>query len=84
MPDYLDDLDADFLAVYGIDLWTEDIPAQRFFALAQRTAAYQGAMQARLSEEQERSSSGGPHRQQEVSVDQMGLVAPGLIERVEV
>lgn len=46
VPDYLADLEADFLAHYGIsDMWS--IPGPRFFRLAARTVAYRGVMQAR-------------------------------------
>ncbi|MEH0586234.1 hypothetical protein QA942_19940 [Streptomyces sp. B21-106] len=51
--DHLDDLDADFLAVYGIDLETSEISARRYFALAHRLTAYQGVMAARVEAERE-------------------------------
>jgi hypothetical protein len=39
--DHLDDLDADFLAIYGIDLEQDDaISARRYFALAHRLPAW--------------------------------------------
>lgn len=49
--DYWADLDADFLAVYGIDLDGEGISGPRFFALAHRLTAYTGVMAARVEEE---------------------------------
>lgn len=51
--DYLDDLDADFLAIYGIDLDQAEISARRYFALAHRLPAYQGVMAARIEAERE-------------------------------
>lgn len=51
--DHLDDLDADFLAIYGIDLEDQEIGAPRYFALAHRLPAYQGVMAARIEEERE-------------------------------
>jgi hypothetical protein len=54
--DHLDDLDADFLAVYGIDLEQADaISARRYFALAHRLTAYTGVMAARAETEREQS-----------------------------
>lgn len=51
---HLDDIDADFLAIYGIDLEQADaISARRYFALAHRLTAYQGVMAARVEEERE-------------------------------
>jgi hypothetical protein len=46
IPDYLADLEADFLAHYGISDM-ESVPGPRFFRLASRTVAYAGVMQAR-------------------------------------
>jgi hypothetical protein len=51
--DHQDDLDADFLAIYGIDLLEQEISARRYFALAHRLAAYQGVMAARIEAERE-------------------------------
>ncbi|MFM9635982.1 hypothetical protein [Streptomyces turgidiscabies] len=51
--DYLDDLDADFLAIYGIDLTHTEISSRRYFALAQRLTAYSGVMAARLEAERD-------------------------------
>ena len=53
---YLDDLEADFLALYGV----EDIlsyPAARFFRLAERLPAYRGVIQARVLQESEQPSA---------------------------
>jgi hypothetical protein len=50
---YADDLDADFLAHYGIDLEEDDISARRYLALAQRTFAYSGVMSARADAQRE-------------------------------
>lgn len=60
--DHLDDLDADFLAIYGIDLERDGISAHRYFALAQRLPAYQGVMAARVEEQREETSSAPPTR----------------------
>lgn len=57
--DHEDDLDADFLAIYGIDLETDDLPARRYFALAQRLTAYSGVMAARVEAEREEQSEPG-------------------------
>lgn len=46
-------MDADFLAIYGIDLDQQEITARRYFALAQRLTAYQGVMAARAEAERE-------------------------------
>jgi hypothetical protein len=55
VPDYLDDLDADLLRFYGID-GIDGLPGPRFFALAERVAAYGGVMTARA--EQHRQAAG--------------------------
>lgn len=62
MLDHLDDLDADFLAVWGIDLRDPDcgITAERFFALAFRTFAYRGVMREELLAEQRNNEDRGP------------------------
>jgi hypothetical protein len=49
--DHLDDLDADFLAIYHIDLERDEISARRYFALAHRLPAYQGVLAARQDAE---------------------------------
>jgi hypothetical protein len=93
--DHLDDLDADFLAIYGIDLEQDDaISARRYFALAHRLAAYQGVMAARVDEERDERpvASSTPTRTQdtappprqgagetEVSLTQFRATFPGLV-----
>lgn len=83
-------MDADFLALYGIDLETRTLGARRFLALASRTPAYEGVMAVRLAEEQQtdepapRQPGTSTDQPQEVSVDQMALMFPGLITRAEV
>lgn len=95
--DYLDDLDADFLAIYGIDLERDEISARRYFALVHRLTAYQGVMAALV--EHERQEQGGPpakepHRpapaaqQQDSDVREVSLTAfrmqfPGLVSMGE-
>lgn len=59
--DYLDDLDADFLAIYGIDLDHAEISARRYFALAHRLPAYQGVMAARIEAEREDRPQAASH-----------------------
>jgi hypothetical protein len=54
--DHIDDLDADFLAIYGIDLEHDQISARRYFALAYRLTAYSGVMAALHEAEQERTT----------------------------
>lgn len=53
MPDYERDLDADFLALYGIDLEEDNVSGPRYFALAHRLPAYQGVMAARVENERD-------------------------------
>lgn len=49
--DHQDDIDADFLAIYGLDLYEQEIAGPRYFALAHRLTAYTGVMAARIEEE---------------------------------
>lgn len=92
--DHEDDIDADFLAIYRIDLEQVDIPARRYFALAYRLTAYQGVMAARAEEEREQqperttptrtSSTAPPSRQgigetTELSLTQFRAKFPGLV-----
>lgn len=92
--DHLDDLDADFLAIYGIDLDTTDISARRYFALAHRLTAYTGVMAARAEAEREdqptasttptrTSSTPAPSRAdsdvREVSLTAFRMQFPGLV-----
>jgi len=51
--DHQEDIDADFLAIYGLDLEQDEISARRYFALAYRLTAYQGVMAARAEEERD-------------------------------
>ena len=93
--DHLDDLDADFLAIYGIDLEQADVSAPRYFALAHRLTAYTGVMAARAEAEREnqqpssttptRTRSTAPPARQgagettEVSLTQFRAAFPGLV-----
>lgn len=92
--DHQDDIDADFLAIYGIDLLEQEIAGPRYFALAHRLTAYQGVMQARAEEEREhRPTSSTPTRTQdtappsrqgasettEISLTQFRAKFPGLV-----
>lgn len=92
---HLDDLDADFLAIYGIDLEQVEISAPRYFALAHRLTAYTGVMAARAEEEREdrpaasstptrTSTAAAPARHgagetTEVSLTQFRAKFPGLV-----
>lgn len=52
--DHQEDIDADFLAIYGIDLEQDDaISSRRYFALAHRLTAYTGVMAARAEAERD-------------------------------
>lgn len=92
--DHLADLDADFLAIYGIDLDEREISAPRYFALAHRLTAYQGVMAARVEEERDeqdqtsstttRTSSTQPAQQgggenREVSLTAFRVMFPGIV-----
>jgi hypothetical protein len=91
--DYEDDLDADFLAIYGIDLCEQEIGAPRYMALAHRLTAYSGVMAARAEAERERqpasstptrtSSTPAPARgdgeTREVSLTAFRMQFPGLV-----
>jgi hypothetical protein len=88
-------LDADFLAIYRIDLEQVDISARRYFALAHRLTAYQGVMAARVEAEREdrqptnttqtRTSTTaapqgrGSSEKTEVSLTQFRAQFPGLV-----
>ena len=60
MIDHLPDLDADFLAVYGIDLADPDcdIPAELFFTRAWRLFHRESSMRAHLEAEQAEQERG--------------------------
>ncbi|MBD9700642.1 hypothetical protein IHE56_00755 [Streptomyces sp. ID01-12c] len=87
--DHLDDLDADFLAIYGIDLERNEISARRYFALAYRLTAYTGVMAARAENERDNntptrtSSTPAPERDDssttELSLTQFRAKFPGLV-----
>lgn len=55
--EYEADIDADFLAIYGIDLEVCDMTGPRYLALAHRLSAYQGVMAARAEEEREKPAA---------------------------
>ncbi len=83
--EYENDLDADFLVFYNIDLAEEDIPGPRFFALAHRVTAYGGVMAARVENETPQTSSPAAPRSDraevtEVSLMQMQVMFPGMID----
>jgi hypothetical protein len=92
--DHQDDIDADFLAIYGLDLEHVEISSRRYFTRAQRLTAFQGVMAARVEEERENrepsytptrtSTTGPPPRQAsrettEVSLTQFRAQFPGLV-----
>ncbi|MGY6019597.1 hypothetical protein [Streptomyces spinosirectus] len=93
--DHQEDLDADFLAIYGIDLYEQEVDGPRYFALSHRLAAYQGVMAARVEEvrEERRPASSTPTRTSteaapaqrgdsevhEVSLTQFRAKFPGLV-----
>lgn len=54
-------MDADFLAIYAIDLEEDTISAARYFGLAHRLPAYEGVMAARVEAERE-ETPGQPYR----------------------
>jgi hypothetical protein len=85
--DHVDDLDADFLAVYGIDLDTYPISGPRYLALAYRTAAYQGVMAGRVDRERQGRLPAGAEESApmvrrpagEVSMAEFRFKFPGLV-----
>jgi hypothetical protein len=65
--EHLDDLEADFLAIYGIeDMY--DLTGPKFLALAYRVSAYQGVMRLRAHE---------VHEEPEPDLDSYSTAAPG-------
>lgn len=60
--DYLDDIDADFLAIYGIDLLEQEVSARRYFALIHRLPAYQGVLAVRREEAREEQEDPGEQK----------------------
>ncbi|MEV8033890.1 hypothetical protein [Streptomyces sp. NPDC086182] len=89
--DHEADLDADFLAIYGIDLEQADVSAPRYFALAHRLTAYQGVMAARVDDERDQTSSTttrthgtqparqGSGENREVSLTAFRVMFPGIV-----
>lgn len=93
--DHQADIDADFLAIYHIDLLEQEVSGPRYLALAHRLTAYQGVMAARVEEEREdrpapsstatRTSSTaapagrGSSEASEVSLTQFRAQFPGLV-----
>lgn len=77
------DLDADFLALYGIDLEEQDLSGPRFFQLAFRITAYGGVMAHR---QQEANETGQPAASpscepdtREVDLTDFRIQFPGVI-----
>lgn len=86
---YWDDLDADFLRFYGIDISDPTkIEAARFFKLAVRLFAYDGVLSARVRSEQESQGKKTPTPNQGASSrevvhlepKQLALVEPDIID----
>lgn len=88
--DHQADLDADFLAVYGIDLDTYPMRGDRYMALAYRLPAYQGVMAGRQAAEKEQreaapeAPSAPQQRTQAAGTREVSLTAfraqfPGLV-----
>lgn len=64
MLDHLDDLEADFLVFYGMEpLDILSISGPRFFALAYRVGAYDGALAARMAADEAPARSRGSSTQ---------------------
>lgn len=90
-------MDADFLAIYGIDLraaTVDELDGPRFFSLARRTFAFKGVMQARARQEEEDTSqpvarpNTGPPQQVAGASNVVELAAfkaafPGLVSHTE-
>jgi hypothetical protein len=90
--DHQADIDADFLAIYGLDLEQAEITGPRYFALAYRLTAYQGVMAALREEEAQQPSTtttrthseAPPVRQGDGAVKEVSLTAfrvmfPGIV-----
>lgn len=59
--EYWDDIDADFLRFYGIDLTKVDsVEPPRFFKLAYRLPAYEGVLSSRIQEEKDLEAKRNP------------------------
>ncbi|TXJ78634.1 hypothetical protein E2C11_16640 [Streptomyces lavendulae] len=87
-----EDIDADFLAIYGLDLEQVEISSRRYFALAHRLTAYQGVMTARVEEQRDQhGASSTPTRTRdappvqgggetrEVSLTAFRAIFPGIV-----
>jgi hypothetical protein len=87
--DHRDDLDADFLAIYGIDLEEREIDGRRYVQFAQRLAAFDGVIAARIAqtEAEERPAAAarpgqapaGPADTEHVELAQLRLSFPGVV-----
>lgn len=88
--DHQADLDADFLAVYGIDLDTYPMRGDRYMQLAYRLPAYQGVMAGRQAAEKAQEqgpaapvATAAPQQQagggREVSLTAFRAQFPGLV-----
>lgn len=61
MLDYLDDLHADFLAIWGIDVHRDvTLTGPEFFAMARRTFCFDGVMAARARLEDQQAEAVQP------------------------
>lgn len=94
-----EDLDADFLAIYGIDLWDCDLTGPRYLALAHRLSAYTGVMATRVQEAEDAASpEPAPQRaaaepartqqpagggQQEMSLTAFRFQFPGIVSMAQ-
>lgn len=77
MIDHLDDLESDFSAIHRIHIDIEGgefdgLTSRRFFALAERVAAYPGVIQARLLAEEQRQREAA--KKQPITLDDGGQV----------
>lgn len=72
----MDDLEADFLAIYRIEDPLDELSGPRFFKLAYRASAFQGVMAARISSEQ--SEEDQQNREHRYSGDETGIAAWNL------
>jgi hypothetical protein len=85
MVDHVDDLEADFLAHYGLDQTELDGP--RWVRLAQRVAVYGGVMARRIEDQTEKqgpawrpaASSGKREGEREMDLTELRLAHPGLV-----
>lgn len=94
--DHLADLEADFLAIYHLDLNDDGLTGPRMFSLARRVFAYPGVMAARWEQEQQQGTQRAPNQPQRAPQEQIGssdrvvdLAAfranfPGLVSHTEI